>query len=188
MAQPPRLPPNGFVAAFRKACNSPSFSECCNFIISAILAGALISIALTRAEYRSFDMPCNRSALKDCFTHQYLYREVGLFLHNLGNMGAPLFACIQFLPCIRREFLLLHRLNGYSVLWFSLVGTIGTLMIARGLFGGGLDVQAALGLNGILFVGALVLAYVQIKRLQIDQHRAWMIRAWFYVRLISFSF
>ena len=28
---------------------------------------------------------------------------------------------------------------------------------------------------------AYILAYINIKRLQIDQHRAWMIRAWAYV-------
>ena len=30
---------------------------------------------------------------------------------------------------------------------------------------------------------AYVLAWINIKRLQIDQHRAWMMRAWSYVRL-----
>lgn len=54
-------------------------------------------------------------------------------------------------------------------------------MIARKTMGGGIDIQAWLGLMAILTTGGLALALYNIKRLQIDQHRAWMIRTWFYV-------
>ena len=54
-------------------------------------------------------------------------------------------------------------------------------MIARVSFGGGLDVQMAAGVMSIMSLIALGMAYYNIKKLQIDQHRAWMLRAWFYV-------
>lgn len=60
-------------------------------------------------------------------------------------------------------------------------------MITRHAFGGTLATQYATGLLCIAFVGALVMAYINIKRLQIEQHRAWMLRAWFYVSTPQFS-
>lgn len=54
-------------------------------------------------------------------------------------------------------------------------------MILRRAFGGGLDTQAGLGLLAIMSLCSLGSAIVSIKRLHIDAHRAWMLRAWFYV-------
>ena len=56
-------------------------------------------------------------------------------------------------------------------------------MIARHAFGGTLATQALIGTLVILTTVGLTLAYYNIKRLQVDQHRAWMIRTWFYVCL-----
>lgn len=53
-------------------------------------------------------------------------------------------------------------------------------MIAGRAAGGGFDVQTFVGVLAIAFVGSLVLAIINVRRLQIDQHRAWMIRAWAY--------
>lgn len=62
----------------------------------------------------------------------------------------------------------------------SIVGTAGAIMIARRAAGGGVDVQTFVGVLAIAFVGSLVMAIIAIKKLQIEQHRAWMIRAWAY--------
>ena len=40
------------------------------------------------------------------------------------------------------------------------------------------------GALGISVIVATFLAYINIKRLQIEQHRAWMLRAWFYAGCI----
>lgn len=63
----------------------------------------------------------------------------------------------------------------------SLVATVGAYMIARVTFGGGVDIQLGVGVLGIAFIGSLTMAYINVKRLQIEQHRAWMLRAWVYV-------
>jgi uncharacterized membrane protein len=54
-------------------------------------------------------------------------------------------------------------------------------MIAPVTFGGGLAVRVSIGLLAIMSLASLTLAVYNIKRLQIDQHRAWMLRSWFYV-------
>ena len=54
-------------------------------------------------------------------------------------------------------------------------------MIARHAFGGGLDTQSAIGFLAITTLASLTLSYIGIKRIRIDQHHAWMLRAWFYL-------
>jgi len=51
-------------------------------------------------------------------------------------------------------------------------------MIAKHSVGGDLALQLWVGVVGTMIIVGLVLAYVNIKRLQIDQHRAWMLRVW----------
>ncbi|GKT90476.1 hypothetical protein Ct61P_08326 [Colletotrichum tofieldiae] len=52
--------------------------------------------------------------------------------------------------------------------------------------------QTVMGAGSIMFLGALGLSIYNIKKLQIEQHRAWMLRAWVYagfiitMRIISF--
>ena len=65
-----------------------------------------------------------------------------------------------------------------------LLANVGALMIARHSFGGGMDTQVYVGLLAIITTVGAILAYYNIKRLQIDQHRAWMLRTWFYAASI----
>lgn len=50
--------------------------------------------------------------------------------------------------------------------------------------GGSLHVQTLVGLTGIVTTVSMVLAYINIKRLQLDQHRAWMLRGWVWAFMI----
>ncbi|KAI1486456.1 hypothetical protein F5X96DRAFT_688757 [Biscogniauxia mediterranea] len=75
--------------------------------------------------------------------------------------------------------------NGHLVILLSILGIADAIMIARNAVGGGLDVQTVVGLLAIMFIGALAMAMFNIKRLQIEQHRAWMLRAWFYLWTVS---
>lgn len=57
-------------------------------------------------------------------------------------------------------------------------------MIARHSFGGGFETQVWVGALAIMTTVGACLAYYNVKQLQIDQHRAWMIRTWFYAATI----
>ncbi len=109
-----------------------------------------------------------------------MYR-VGLLLHLSTCLPVGLLMVWQFVPVIRHRFLLFHRINGYAVILLTLASNAGAIIIAPRAFGGGLDTQSAVGLTVILTTLSLVMAYINIKRLQIDQHRAWMLRAMFYM-------
>ena len=96
--------------------------------------------------------------------------------------AAAFLAFFQFVPAIRYRIILFHRINGYIIILLVLLSNAGALMIARHSFGGLISTQAAVGFLVILSTCAIGMAYYNIKRLQLEQHRAWMLRAFFYVR------
>ena len=73
---------------------------------------------------------------------------------------------------VRRKLLIFHRINGYIIIILVFTSNAGALMIARRAFGGSLETQAGIGTLFILTTVSITMAYVNIKRLQIDQHRA----------------
>jgi uncharacterized membrane protein len=91
---------------------------------------------------------------------------------------------LQFTPAIRHKFRLIHRINGYIIILLALIANVGAIMIAREAFGGTTATQSWIGALFILTTVGLGLAYYNVKVLQIDQHRAWMLRTWFYVSLV----
>jgi hypothetical protein len=179
-----RPPANRFVAVARKIYNPIGFSKGYNFVLFFIFGGALVGFSLARLQYLALDRSCSSGDTRplDC----YYYTEgsvdrVGILMHLAGILPAALLACLQFVPVIRRTFVLFHRINGYLIITLSLVATAGALMLGRHSAGGGLDTQTVVGAVSLAFVVSLALAIYNVKRLQIEQHRAWMLRAWFYV-------
>jgi uncharacterized membrane protein len=69
-----------------------------------------------------------------------------------------------------------HRINGYLVLVLMLVGVAGALMITSHAFGGGLSIHGAMYTLAVLVLGSASLGYYNIKRLQVEEHRKWMLR------------
>ncbi|KAL2021729.1 hypothetical protein VTK56DRAFT_6672 [Thermocarpiscus australiensis] len=179
---PGRPPANSFVAAARRVYNPIGFSKGYNFVLFFVFAGALMGFTLARLQYLDIDRRfCGSDQTLDC----YYYTEgsadrIGIVIHLAAVLPAALLACFQFVPVIRHKLILFHRINGYVILLLSLISTAGALMLARHAVGGRLETQMAIGVVSISFVVSLGLAWYNIKRLQIEQHRAWMLRAWFY--------
>ncbi|KAI0020199.1 hypothetical protein F4780DRAFT_743296 [Xylariomycetidae sp. FL0641] len=177
---------NGFVAAARKIYHPIGFSKGYNFILWFIFLGAFLGFILARLQFLDFygvfcsaeDSATNHAGPGECFYWLQPPYTVGVILHLAGILPAGLLACIQFIPVVRHKARMVHRVNGYIVITLSLIGTVGAFMILRRAFGGGYDTQTGGGALGIAFIFALSMAYVNIKRLQIEQHRAWMLRAW----------
>jgi hypothetical protein len=155
-------------------------------------------VALARLAYLDFsrnfcpaDGPSqggNGAAPGECYYYLNFSRyKIGILLHLAGILPASLIAVVQFTPFIRRRWVIVHRIGGYAALLLYLVGLVGALMIARHAFGGGLDVQSFVGVLGFGSLGCFIISYINIKRLQIEQHRAWMLRGWFYAGTIITS-
>lgn len=192
MVQSSRPPANGFVARARKVYNPIGFSKGYNFVLWFIFIGALFGFTLARLQYLDIwgvfcgDQGSSGALPGECF---YYLRprsldQIGIILHLGCILPASLLACLQFVPVVRHKAIIVHRVNGWLVVLLSVVATVGAFLMARNSVGGGIDVQTGIGAIGIMFVASLVLAVVNVKRLQIEQHRAWMLRAWFYAGTI----
>ena len=70
---------------------------------------------------------------------------------------------------------------GCAIITPVLVANAIALIIAPHAFGGVLATQAGIGLLAILSTVRIALAVYSIWRMQIDQHRKWMLRVWFYM-------
>lgn len=106
-------------------------------------------------------------------------------MHLCTIIPAGFLVLFQFVPAIRHKVILFHRINGYIIIILILLSNSGALMIARIAFGGTFSTQVGVGFLVIATTVSVFFAWLNIKRLQIDQHRKWMLRAWFYVRTPS---
>ncbi|WAO95538.1 Hypothetical protein NCS54_01316600 [Fusarium falciforme] len=188
MVKSDRPPANAFVAAARKIYNPIGFSKGYNFVLFFVFAGALMGFSLARLQYLDYDGTfCGKdgqAGIGECYFSGRGAPRIGLLMHLATILPAGLLVCFQFVPAIRHKGILFHRINGYIILVLSLISTVGALMAARHAFGGGLEAQLGAGFVGIAFITCLFLAWINIKRLQLEQHRAWMLRGWFYASSI----
>ncbi|KAF5851389.1 hypothetical protein GGP41_004182 [Bipolaris sorokiniana] len=187
VAQPPST------SAFaRKVVNPLGFTKVYNFWLYIVFGGALTG---SRFPYLNFshnfcpaDGPSesgNSAAPGECYYYlNFTQYKVGILLHLGGVLPASLIAVTQFTPFIRHRWIIVHRIGGYAALLLYLVSLAGAFMIMRHAFGGGLEVQSTLGVLGLSTLACFIISYINVKRLQIEQHRAWMLRGWFYAGAI----
>ncbi|ORY16407.1 hypothetical protein BCR34DRAFT_637899 [Clohesyomyces aquaticus] len=181
-------PPPSKPSMLHRIRNAIGFNRSYNLALWFIFSGALFGFTLARFSYLNFRgifCPKKSSGGNECYYYLNFPRyHVGIILHLATILPACLLVLFQFTPVIRQKFLLFHRINGYTVLLLFALSTAGALMIARHTFGGGLDTQSAVGFLALLTVGSFIISIINIKRLQIEQHRAWMLRGWFYAGCI----
>lgn len=151
--------------------------------------GYLLGFTLARLEYLSFHgIFCTDSALTssaapgECFYYLRNPYKIGMMMHLYTVLPAGLLVVLQFVPAIRYKALILHRINGYLVVILTTLSNASVIIIAPHAFGGDFATRTWIGAMVISTTFAYVFAYINIKKLQIDQHRAWMMRAWAYVR------
>jgi hypothetical protein len=138
-------------------------------------------MSIAGAEKTSF---ANGAAPGEWFWYRTGIYRIGITLHLTTVLPAGFLMIWQFVPVIRYKFRVFHRINGYIIILLVFIGNAGALMIVRRAFGGTLETQTAVGLLVIITTMSICLAYYNIKRLQIDQHRVWMLRAMFYLGTI----
>ena len=151
--------------------------------------GYLFAFTLSRLEYLSYyGIFCNANgppgtgaAPGECYYWLQNPFKTGMMLHVFCILPAALLVCLQFIPAIRHNAILFHRLNGYAVITLSLVSSAGTIIVTRHAFGGDFATQTWTGAMGLLTTIGYIMAWINIKFLQIDQHRAWMMRTWAWV-------
>ena len=126
----------------------------------------------------------NSSSPGEWYHYRNGHYRIGITMHLGAIIPAGILMVFQFVPVLRYKFLTFHRVNGYIIILLVFIGNAGGLMIARRAFGGGLDTQSVVGVLVILSTVSIFMGYYNIKKLQIEQHRAWMLRAMFYLGTI----
>lgn len=195
--KPPPTPasPNAFVRIVRRIYHPLGFKRGYNFFLFFNFAGALVGFCLARLQFLNVDgifcgpgfSTTNRALPGERYWYRSGHERIGIILHLATVLPAGLLVWLQFIPAIRYKWITFHRINGYFLLLLSLLVAISGLMITRHAFGGSLGIQVGTAVIGFGFIIGLVMAYINIKRLQIDQHRAWMLRAWFWAGAIITS-
>ena len=155
----------------------------------------MLGLGLSRLEDYNFD---GIFAKNDPDGDYYYYRtegllRTGMIMHLAGAIPAAILMVLQFTPIIRHKFMLFHRINGYLVLSLIIVSHVGVCIILRRPTGGDVAQQTIVATLVIMTTLSAAMAIWNVKRLQIDQHRAWMLRAMFYMgttitfRLVLFA-
>ena len=179
-------PPNFFVKYYRRLYRPLGFTRGYNPPLWFIFGGALFAFVLFRAPYLAYDTTYKNAKLAtgDWYFQKAGYRRVAMLMHLGTILPAGLLVPWQFVPAVRHHLLLAHRLNGYVCLALLLCINVTGLMLARYALGGNLDTQLLVGLLSVTSVTAGTMGFLNIKRQQLDQHRAWMLRTWFYAASI----
>jgi hypothetical protein len=179
--------PNAVVGFLRKVYNPIGFKKGYNAILSFITLGYLAGFCLSQVQkfnvwgYWAYD---NGPGETWAYTANGVLYKVSVTMHIVTVMPAGLLVVLQFIPIIRYKALLFHRLNGYLVMFLVLIYSVTGIIISHVSFGGDFATQAFAGAFGVAVILSTALAYINIKRLQIEQHRAWMMRAWVYASSI----
>lgn len=161
------------------------FQKGYNFVLWFLFAGAFFGFILARSSY----MDVNGNYRKNAAPGEWFWFRRGFYnamlrLHLVTILPAGLLAILQFTPVIRHRVRLIHRINGYIIIVLFLASNVGAVGMSRRAFGGTIASQTFIGMLAIVTTASFGMALYNIKRLQIDQHRAWMLRVWFYLGCI----
>lgn len=108
----------------------------------------------------------------------------GLFLHLVTFLPAGALVCFQFIPVLQRpKHTAFHRANGYIVLSLSGIGIITALIISKEAMGGPITNRIGTLILATTISTSLLKAIIAIRHRKIQEHRAWMLRGWFYVSI-----
>ncbi|KAM5453516.1 hypothetical protein MaudCBS49596_002719 [Microsporum audouinii] len=157
------------------------FKKSYNFILFFIFAGSLLGFTLARLQYLDINRFREGSAPGEWYYYRRNLYKTGLLLHLGTILPCSVLIVLQFIPAIRHKATLIHRLNGYVIILLFLTSNAGVIIIAPHAFGGDPSTQFNNGLLVLSSTTAVILAYINIRRKQIEQHRAWMLRAMFYM-------
>jgi uncharacterized membrane protein len=162
------------------------FQKSYNAKLFCIFAPILFLFALERMQCLSLErFWAPNTAPGEWYWYHKGRERLGITIHLSTILPCGLLAVLQFVPALRQNKLRsFHRINGRIVLTLLWISNVGALMIARRAFGGTIETQTAAGFLVVITTIGSSMAFYNIKRLQIDQHRAWMLRTMFYMGAI----
>lgn len=142
----------------------------------------MLGFVLARFMYLDIDGQSHKgTAPSEWLIYSEDLNHYGITIHLSACLPAGFLMIWQFLPIFRHIALFLHRINGYIVILLVFVSNAGALMVVRKAFGGTILTQGGVGVLAVMTTISVTMAYYNIKWLQIDQHRTWMLITMFYI-------
>ncbi|KAK1235624.1 hypothetical protein PQX77_001143 [Marasmius sp. AFHP31] len=171
---------NPFVRLFQAL----GFKKGYNFVLWFIFGGGMLGFVLARFMYLHPPTMLEGVAPGEAFWLRSGIYKVAMLAHLGAILPAGFLAAFQFVPVIRYKAIIVHRLAGYISLLGLFVGVAFALVLMRRSYGGDISIQAGAVALAALSLSSATIAWFNIKKLQIDQHRKWMLRTWFYASSI----
>ncbi|KAF7293184.1 hypothetical protein HMN09_01196400 [Mycena chlorophos] len=153
-----------------------------------VWGGALIGFSLARAVTLDPSTWKDQLVPGEWFWFQHSSYKINLAIHITLTIVGGIFGVLQFIPAIRRRYVLLHRLNGYGTLFCLIVGNICGGYVGRRSFGGELNVQSAYvwpksrlappSNRDFQYILTIMVVYAGLLGIWNDtrRHRKWMLR------------
>ncbi|KAI4159811.1 MAG: hypothetical protein LQ342_006322 [Letrouitia transgressa] len=161
------------------------FTKAYNFWLFLVFSTGMLFFTLARLKYLDLDGAFARGVSPgDWYYYRRGWYRWGIAIHLFCILPVGLLMPWQFVPKLRNRYMPLHRFSGYTIFLLTTIGNVGALMIMRRSFGGGIDSQSAVVVLATITEIGIAMAWYNIRKLQIDQHRAWMIRTMFYLGAI----
>ena len=109
----------------------------------------------------------------DAFVNNRSFTMLHIITGSIFLFAAP----IQLSPYVRKHHIGIHRWCGRITIVISLAAGISALVLVIPFTFTGIASTSAVTIFGALFVTALIMAFVAIRRKDVQKHREWMIRA-----------
>ncbi|PSR83765.1 hypothetical protein BD289DRAFT_277313 [Coniella lustricola] len=164
------------------------FQKGYNLALWCIFGGSALAFGLGRAEYLDYyRVFCRRNYLSrghhaapgECY--YFLnggLEQIGMMLHLYSIIPCCCLVFFQFIPALRQRCLRLHRVNGYASILCMGIALLGGLMSLPGSFGGDVTWMTVATIHSGMVATGLTVAMIHVRNMQIEQHRAWMLRTW----------
>ncbi|KAF5341350.1 hypothetical protein D9758_016809 [Tetrapyrgos nigripes] len=150
------------------------FKEKYSLLLFIVFGGALFGFCLARAFMMNTKIMREQTPPGDFRWFDLKMDKIPYFWHIYTTIIGGLIVSAQFLPVIRRQYILVHRLNGYLSLLLLIPGNIAGAIVARRSFGGEINQQIAYYLLGIMITFALLMGFANVKK-ETRSHRRWML-------------
>ena len=111
------------------------------------------------------------------FDSGFAQHPVLTMLHITPGLLFVLLGPLQFMPKLRKRSPRLHRVTGRIFIVSGLIVGVTALVMSPQMAIGGINEMAATMLFAVIFLFALVRAFLYIRRGNVALHREWMIRA-----------
>ncbi|CUA78413.1 hypothetical protein RSOLAG22IIIB_07066 [Rhizoctonia solani] len=156
------------------------FEKRSSLVLFVFFGGAILGYSLAKSPTMRFQTLLKILFPGEGFWFEQTFWKINLMIHIFTCIPASFFSVFCFLPISWKRWPKVHNILGYIVSTLLVISCVCAAIIGRRGQGGDLNTQSAFYMLASGAAGAVVLGCAAARRGELDAHREWMIRAWFY--------